>query len=59
MEKFTLNKILNILNIKQMKKLIIILTIILSSGIFTGCMEEDISPADEHGTMEEPSDNGL
>ena len=42
-----------------MKKVLIILAIILSSGIFSGCMEEDVTPADEHGTMERPSDNGL
>jgi hypothetical protein len=42
-----------------MKKYLIILAIILSSGIYTGCVEEEITPADEHGTMEKPSDNGL
>jgi hypothetical protein len=42
-----------------MKKLLIVLSFILASGIFTGCAEEDITPADEHGTMEKPSDNGL
>jgi len=42
-----------------MKKVLIVLAIILSTGIFTGCMEEDVTPADEQGTMERPSDNGL
>jgi len=42
-----------------MKKILIILAIALSTGIFTGCMEEEITPADESGTMEKPSDNGL
>lgn len=42
-----------------MKKAFIVLAIILSSGFFTGCMEDDVTPADEQGTMERPSDNGL
>jgi len=42
-----------------MKKLLVVLSIVLLSGFFTGCMEENITPADEHGTMEKPSDNGL
>jgi hypothetical protein len=42
-----------------MKKLIIVFCILLSNGLFVGCTEDEVTPADEHGTMEKPSDNGL
>ena len=42
-----------------MKKILIVLALVLSSGIFTGCMEEEVTPLDEVPTSDRPTDNGI
>ena len=39
-------------NTRNMKKIIIVLAIVFSAGILTGCADEEVLPADGDGTIE-------
>ena len=42
-----------------MKKILIVLVLTITSGLLTGCMEEEVMPLDEVPTSDHPKDNGI